>query len=127
MTLRSETFTPNILSVAMPWRAYILRVCSVPFFFNSAMMDATVVIGFPSLRISGSSEFRYSDIQLYRLFSCRRQNHCEAVLARRSNRLSLLTAGLRVHESQEGLAVIRTDGCELHPDSLSTFRPPHDS
>jgi transposase-like protein len=46
---------------------------------------------------------------------------------RRSNRLSLHTAGLRVHESQEGLLVIRTHRCELHPDSLSTFRPPHDS
>jgi hypothetical protein len=42
-------------------------------------------------------------------------------------RLSLHTAGLRAHESQEGLLVIRTHRCELHPDSLSTFRPPHDS
>ncbi len=62
-----------------------------------------------------------------RRFTCQRQDHSEAVLARRSNRLSSLTAGLRVHESLERLAVIRTDGCELHPDSLSTFRPPHDS
>ena len=46
---------------------------------------------------------------------------------RRSNRLSLLIAGLRVHETQEGLAVVRTHRCELHPNSLSTFRPPHDS
>jgi len=44
-----------------------------------------------------------------------------------SNRLSLLTAGLRVHESQEGLAITRIDRCELHPDSLSIFRPSHDS
>ena len=46
---------------------------------------------------------------------------------RRSNRLSFLTAGLRAHESQEGLVVIRTDRCELYPESLSTFRPPHGS
>ena|GEM_PF-3545211 len=44
-----------------------------------------------------------------RRFTCQRQDHSEAVLARRSNRLSLLTAGLRVHESLERLAVIRTD------------------
>ena len=46
---------------------------------------------------------------------------------RRSNRLSLPTAGLQVHECQEGLEVTRADRCELHPDSLSTVRPPHDS
>ena len=46
---------------------------------------------------------------------------------RRSNRLSLLTARLRFYESLERLAVIRTDRCELHPDSLPTFMPPHDS
>src|SRR5208283_5067087 len=46
---------------------------------------------------------------------------------RRSNHLSLLTLGLRVHESQESLVVTRSERCELHPDSLSTFRPPHDS
>jgi len=45
----------------------------------------------------------------------------------RSNRLILLTAGLRVHECQECLSVVRTDGCEFHSDSLSIFRPPHDS
>ena len=46
---------------------------------------------------------------------------------RRTNRLSLLTLGLRVHKSQESLVVTRSERCELHPDSLSTFRPPHDS
>src|SRR5664279_4453266 len=44
-----------------------------------------------------------------------------------SNHLSLLTAGLRVQESQEGLVVMRTDISEVHPDSDSTLRPPHDS
>jgi len=41
--------------------------------------------------------------------------------------IPLLTLGLRFHESVEGLVVTRTDRCELHTDSLSSFRPPHDS
>ena len=43
--LSSATLTPNILSVAMPWRAYVLRVFSVPFFLRSAMMDAIGLFG----------------------------------------------------------------------------------
>src|SRR5580698_9515678 len=55
MTLRFATLTPNILSVTMPWRAYILRVCSLPFFFSSAMMAATLVMlsSFSALRDIG--------------------------------------------------------------------------
>ena len=44
-----------------------------------------------------------------------------------STRLCLLGLGVRAQEFPEGPAVVRTDGCELYPNSLASFRPSHRS
>jgi hypothetical protein len=92
-------------------------------FLTKAHVGLPKALGFPYCGVCGNQTLfaRASEIRLITQASLRDLR----LYVRRSNRLSLLTAGLRVYESQEGLAVIRIDRCELHPDSLSSFRPPH--